>query len=623
MIDNKGPFVCAAGTLPTNDTTCMGDPTQTQTPTEKCTVYYDICGCLVPNSLPVMPVDPQYGHYKDCTDYNTQYTIKSGSVIIGAPWAQLGETVSSTLPGQITVVILPGATDTIPPTVGTTSPTLATVNVATDFSASVSDNVAATSCSLFVDGVNQGPMTLSTSPCTNCTASKDYTFTSTGTFPMYAKCSDAAGNTANGASVDVIVTAPAVPDFSLSANPTTIKAPQTGTSQSVTIIITSINNFNSAVNLSVTSGLPAGATANFIPNPITPPPNGNATSNFTISTSNVTAGSYTLTIRGQSGAIAKTTDVTLEVVNLSVSLAANPSSGTAPLNGVDLTANVSGSATGTINYKFDCTSDGTWDFEVNNITSTAYTAVDLCNYPSAGNYTAKVRVERDIANVAEGVTQVTVIAPVPVFDAVSSANALTLGTFTWNHTIGGGNNRLLVVGFGFRADANVVSVKYNNVILTQIRTDSNGTTINNNKTSLWYMAENNLPPAGTYPIEVVISLASGIVGGATSWTGVNQATPIGNHNGAGGTASSPSVNVISSPEEIVADVVYVRNSVGVLSLPTLTVGPGQTQRWNLDDTGNGRGGGSTKSGSATVTMSWTFGNQKNPNWAMSVAAIKP
>ncbi len=79
---------------------------------------------------------------------------------------------------------------------------------------------------------------------------------------------------------------------------------------------------------------------------------------------------------------------------LSVNLLANPNSGTAPLNDVDLEALVSGTMPGTINYKFDCTSDGTWELEVNNTGTNPYTASNLCNYPTAGNYTAKVFIER-------------------------------------------------------------------------------------------------------------------------------------------------------------------------------------------------------------------------------------
>jgi uncharacterized repeat protein (TIGR01451 family) len=78
--------------------------------------------------------------------------------------------------------------------------------------------------------------------------------------------------------------------------------------------------------------------------------------------------------------------------NLSVSLIANPYSACSSLNNVDLTASVSGNVTGNITYKFDCTSNGTWDKTITT-SDTSYTAVDLCDY-TAGNYTAKVRAER-------------------------------------------------------------------------------------------------------------------------------------------------------------------------------------------------------------------------------------
>jgi len=78
---------------------------------------------------------------------------------------------------------------------------------------------------------------------------------------------------------------------------------------------------------------------------------------------------------------------------LYVDISANPSSGSAPLYDVDLTATVSGSATGDITYRFDCTNDGSWERTITT-SSTSYTASDLCDYTSTGNYTAKISVER-------------------------------------------------------------------------------------------------------------------------------------------------------------------------------------------------------------------------------------
>jgi len=67
---------------------------------------------------------------------------------------------------------------------------------------------------------------------------------------------------------------------------------------------------------------------------------------------------------------------------------------------------------GTINYKFDCTNNGTWELEINNTTQNPYTATDLCNYPAVGTYTAKVLVERGTGS-AQDTTTITVSANQP------------------------------------------------------------------------------------------------------------------------------------------------------------------------------------------------------------------
>jgi hypothetical protein len=102
----------------------------------------------------------------------------------------------------------------------------------------------------------------------------------------------------------------------------------------------------------------------------------------------------------QSGSVCATT--TSIAQNLSVSsFTATPSSGPAPLNGVDLTASVGGTATGTINYTFYCNRSDTgtnitsgWAAKYDGVTTNPMTALDACNYSTPGTYTAKVIVER-------------------------------------------------------------------------------------------------------------------------------------------------------------------------------------------------------------------------------------
>ncbi|MDO8470774.1 MAG: hypothetical protein Q7S63_02235 [bacterium] len=105
--------------------------------------------------------------------------------------------------------------------------------------------------------------------------------------------------------------------------------------------------------------------------------------------------------------------VQAQSATLLVDFSASPSSGLAPLNSVDLSASVSGTATGTITYKFDCTGDGTWE-HIYTSASTSYTAPDLCSYPTQGIYSAKALVERGgISSQGSMVLDVTGSLPVP------------------------------------------------------------------------------------------------------------------------------------------------------------------------------------------------------------------
>ncbi len=89
-------------------------------------------------------------------------------------------------------------------------------------------------------------------------------------------------------------TAPA-PDFSLSISPSSASVPKAGGTVSYTVTVARTGGNGDSVGLSV-SGLPAGATGVFSPNPI--PATGN-TSILTVTVSSSTArGSYTFTVTG-------------------------------------------------------------------------------------------------------------------------------------------------------------------------------------------------------------------------------------------------------------------------------------------------------------------------------------
>jgi len=139
------------------------------------------------------------------------------------------------------------------------------------------------------------------------------TTTPTGTF--YITITGSGGGLTRTATYTLTVTPLLVPDFSISASPTSLTIQQ-GSSGSSAITITSINGFNQPVQLSV-SGAPSGVTATLSPSQVTPPAGGSTTSTLTVSVgTSATTGSYPLTVTGTSGALTHSAYVSLEITAL-------------------------------------------------------------------------------------------------------------------------------------------------------------------------------------------------------------------------------------------------------------------------------------------------------------------
>ena len=88
-VENRGVFTCASG---------GGIPTTTVSTISS--AAYDICDCLVPTYTNALPYDPTYGHYTDCTDYDTNYTVTQSSstsrITLDAPGAELSASITIT-----------------------------------------------------------------------------------------------------------------------------------------------------------------------------------------------------------------------------------------------------------------------------------------------------------------------------------------------------------------------------------------------------------------------------------------------------------------------------------------------------------------------------------------------
>jgi hypothetical protein len=116
------------------------------------------------------------------------------------------------------------------------------------------------------------------------------------------------GGKTHTATVDLTVVPP--PDFSLSANPTSLTVGQ-GSSGPSTITSTIVGSFNAAVALSA-SGMPSGVTVAFVPSSIAAPGSGTSTMTVTAA-ANATLGNSTITITGTGGGKTHTATVGLTV----------------------------------------------------------------------------------------------------------------------------------------------------------------------------------------------------------------------------------------------------------------------------------------------------------------------
>ena len=120
------------------------------------------------------------------------------------------------------------------------------------------------------------------------------------------------------------------------------------------------------------------------------------------------------------------------------------------------------------------------------------------------------------------------------FDAASRAATTTTGrtSLSWSHPIGGGTDRVLVVGVAVEdvttADANITAVTFNGVALIPVpnsKRSGGGTGII--QTQLFYLLNASLGAAGSRTITVTTQGAvDGISAGAVSLAGVSQAVPV-------------------------------------------------------------------------------------------------
>ena len=176
---------------------------------------------------------------------------------------------------------------------------------------------------------------------------------------------------------------------------------------------------------------------------------------------------------------------------------------------------------------------------------------------------------------------------------------------TFSHTVNSTTNGLLTVCGGTRNNAappETATATYNGSSMTQQVTRVDGT-FGVIRVYLWTLKVADGLVTGTHDVVITFSgTPSESYGGAVSFTGVNQTTPVSNAIGNDDRTTDASVTVTSSAGSVVVDCMAAAGAN--LAAATAT----QTQQYSQISGGlTDLNGQSTAAGAASVNMGWTFG----------------
>ncbi len=139
---------------------------------------------------------------------------------------------------------------------------------------------------------------------------------------------------------------------------------------------------------------------------------------------------------------------------------------------------------------------------------------------------------------------------------------------------------------------------------------------NNLRSEIWVCVA---PPLGTQNVVITLSGAAYITAGATCFSGVDQATPVGATQTATGNDNNPTLSITST-----VDYSIISDGLVTAMTPILyTVGAGQTALWSIVANGNTRQGGASYEPAGTqpdvITMDYSI-TQSTP-WAYTAIEI--
>ncbi|MCL4836198.1 MAG: DUF11 domain-containing protein, partial [Caldilineaceae bacterium] len=196
-------------------------------------------------------------------------------------------------------------------------------------------------------------------------------------------------------------------------------------------------------------------------------------------------------------------------------------------------------------------------------------------------------------------------------DATATKTATgAISSISVNHTTGSGSNRLMLVGISIEqddsGDADVTGITYGAQALTFV---GEAAVSGEAHAQLWQLVN---PLSGTASVQIAVTGAGSsdaFVVGVSTFTGVNQSTPLGSVATSNDGTSPSNIAVPSATGDLVFAVIALDDA----RLITPSTTGGQVTRWNeisgVSASDGIAGAASTKPGGpASVTLSWTISN---------------
>jgi len=301
-------------------------------------------------------------------------------------------------------------------------------------------------------------------------------------------------------------------DFSISVTPSSRTVAQ-GSNTTYTTTISPLNGFTDTVSPSV-SGLPAGATASFIPASAVNP----KTWALMVSTATTTAaGTYTVTITGTSGTLSHTTTVTLVVSGPpDFSISASPSSQTVTQgNSTAYTASISALSgfTDTVNLGVSGLPPGAMaSFSPTSVAGSANSTLTVSTATTTPTGTYTLAITGASGNLSH-TTTVTLVVSTPDF---------SISTTPSSQTVTQGNNAIYTTAINaLNGFINAVSLSVSG-LPTGATASFNPTSVAGSASSTLTVSTASTTPAGTYIL--TITCTSGTLSHSTTVTLVVNAT---------------------------------------------------------------------------------------------------